>query len=372
MQAPEPGAQRKLPRPNASRDAFRMSDPANDDDYNEPRPKKRGRPRKSDTEGRAPKRRSTGEASRRASNPTGQPKRRGRPPGSKNKTKTAKTIGKKGLPQALSGPHAPRHRESLAPRPSANRRPSESDNEWEDEEDIELPPSPAKPYTHIAPYVRRVRQATIEAKWSPLGAPSLKALTSILQLAHRPILQRLSNTQQRQTHTAAALRLVTNQITKKIARGLPFPPSSMLPARGKGSGSRGRPRNLPDGGREAELNFESVLDSKQELERQLDPALDAVELLRAEKERMEQELEMDYEALRNLQEGARAQAREQRELLKRVHDFAREEKNAPKTKDQDMIIKEEQGALENPFLVSVLIETLHDHKLTCTRMQREI
>lgn len=146
----------------------------------------------------------------------------------------------------------------------------------------------------------------------------------------------------------------------------------MLPARGKGSGSRGRPRNLPDGGREAELNFESVLDSKQELERQLDPALDAVELLRAEKERMEQELEMDYEALRNLQEGARAQAREQRELLKRVHDFAREEKNAPKTKDQDMIIKEEQGALENPFLVSVLIETLHDHKLTCTRMQREI
>lgn len=80
-----------------------------------------------------------------------------------------------------------------------------------------------------------------------------------------------------------------------------------------------RRRGGGDGGRELELDFERVLDASQALERQLDPALHAVELLRKEKERLERELERDYKTLQNLEAGARGQSRQQREQLKKAH-----------------------------------------------------
>ncbi|TQW05730.1 kinetochore protein fta7 [Cordyceps javanica] len=207
----------------------------------------------------------------------------------------------------------------------------DSETNDDDEDEDEGPPSPEKPYPHVAPFTRRVRQSTIETKWSPLGRGSIKALTSILQLAHRPVLQRLtsSSSSQRAAPTEAALRLITKRILDKVrgveARGvapLPFPPAS-LPTRTQ----RGRPRGgraEQDGGRETELNFESVLDAKQTLERQLDPVLHAVDLLGAEARRMEAELEADYEALRLLEAEARARARESRGLLKKAHVLAPE------------------------------------------------
>lgn len=75
-------------------------------------------------------------------------------------------------------------------------------------------------------------------------------------------------------------------------------------------------------GRATELDFESVLDAKQALERQLDPALHAVELLTREKEKLERELEKDYEALRTLESSAKAQGREYRGMLKKAHVLA--------------------------------------------------
>ncbi|KAG5925625.1 hypothetical protein E4U53_003264, partial [Claviceps sorghi] len=68
--------------------------------------------------------------------------------------------------------------------------------------------------------------------------------------AQRPILQRISDSQLRREHTASALRLITHRISRKISRGLPFPPASM-PA------NVGRAPLQSDGGREVELNFES-------------------------------------------------------------------------------------------------------------------
>ncbi|KAM3533489.1 hypothetical protein MY4038_003275 [Beauveria bassiana] len=210
------------------------------------------------------------------------------------------------------------------------------DSEAEDDiDDDDGPPSPEKPYPHVAPFTRRVRQSTIETKWSPLGRGSLKALTSILQLAQRPVLQRLTSSSsstsasasRRAAPTEAALRLITKRVLDKIrgvpARGLaplPFPPAS-LPTRTQ----RGRPRGgraEQDGGRETELNFESVLDAKQTLERQLDPVLHAVDLLGAEARRLEEELEQDYEKLRLLEAEARTRARENKNLLKKAHVLA--------------------------------------------------
>lgn len=185
----------------------------------------------------------------------------------------------------------------------------------DDDDDVSNRPalqSPEKPYVHVAPHTRRVRQSAIESKWTPLTNASLTAVSSTLQYAQRPILQRLADSQLRREHTASALRQITHRIARKITRGLPFPPASM-PA------NVGRAPLQSDAGREVELNFESVLDGKLNLERQLEPALDGLEVLRREKEAMEEELERDYVTLRNLEAGAKAQAREQRSLLKKAH-----------------------------------------------------
>lgn len=101
----------------------------------------------------------------------------------------------------------------------------------------------------------------------------------------------------------------------------------------------GRAPLQSDAGREVELNFESVLDGKLNLERQLEPALDGLEVLRREKEAMEEELEQDYETLRNLEADARDQARDKRRLLKKAHVFT----PAPSVKREDG----EEGVKEN-------------------------
>jgi hypothetical protein len=98
-------------------------------------------------------------------------------------------------------------------------------------------------------------------------------------------------------------------------------PSARAPRGGRQTGATSTAANAVDG-RAIELDFESVLDAKQALERQLDPALHAVELLTREKEKLERELEQDYEALRNLESSAKAQGREYRGMLKKAHVLA--------------------------------------------------
>ena len=366
---------RKRGRPSnaskAAEAAARQEAEAQDNDEAS-RPKKRGRPRKSDTAPAAAKQKPTGAAggnqnsianllrgpnpnprvamdepgesstaqrrgarpslgdvapaeaqnktARRRSDGTGGKRGGGARKSTGGKTTAATTTARKRIPQPQSGPSAVTRREdSDSPdEPSFMRlRPGDDAEEEEsDNADDAYPPSPPKSYPHVAPHIRRVRQSTIQNKWSSLGGGSVKALTSILQLAHRPILQRLSNSQQRRKHTSDALRIVTDRITRKIAR-LPFPPAS-LPTRTKPGRPRGG-RAEQDGGRETELNFESVLDAKQTLERQLDPVLHAVELLNGEVERMEAEVERDYETLRNLEAQARAQGKENKALLKNSH-----------------------------------------------------
>ncbi|PTB66418.1 hypothetical protein BBK36DRAFT_1141267 [Trichoderma citrinoviride] len=246
-------------------------------------------------------------------------KRRGRPPRSGRASQDSPAPRAKRPPEDEPEPAADAHT------PKKQRRSHQDADPEEDNDD--LPPSPEKPYPHISPHVHRVRQSTIESKWSPLPESTISAASSMLALAHRPILQRLSNSEQRHNHTSAALRLVTHRITRKIARGIPFPPASMPSARvprgrQQAAGAAPVPAAAVTDGRAIELDFESVLDAKQALERQLDPALHAVELLEREKEKLERELERDYETLRNLEASAKAQGREYRGLLKKAHVLA--------------------------------------------------
>lgn len=211
----------------------------------------------------------------------------------------------------------------------------------------EPPPSPPKPYLHIVPRTRRIRPSTIASKWSPLTGPSLPTIASLLQLAHAPILQRTSHTHNRRAHATVALDLITKRIARKLAKGLPFPPASVAPA------SRALVKNSDaDGGRETELDFEAVLDARAALERQLTPGLQSVELLRRERERMEKELERDYENLRGLEARARGQARERRELLKKAHVLAPAGRTSPPDADSRSLQTRSTTPSENLFKVN--------------------
>ncbi|KAL6696019.1 CENP-Q, a CENPA-CAD centromere complex subunit domain-containing protein [Trichoderma pleuroticola] len=249
-------------------------------------------------------------------------RRRGRPAGS-TRVSTGATTENSPAPNARRAPAIDSEPAGDAPVSKKKQRRPPQDANVEDEDD-DVAPSPSKPYPHVSPHINRVRQSTIESKWSPLPESTVAAANSMLVLAHRPVLQRLSGSEQHQNHTSAALRLVSHRITRKIARGIPFPPASMPSARVP----RGRQASAAPGavgvtdGRATELDFESVLDAKMALERQLDPALHAVELLTREKEKLEKELERDYETLRNLESSAKAQGREYRGLLKKAHVLA--------------------------------------------------
>lgn len=183
------------------------------------------------------------------------------------------------------------------------------------------------PYPHVTTRVRGVKQSTIDAKWKALNASAIATATQTLTLANRPIMQRLAGTEQRRQHASNVLALLQRRISRKLQRGLPFPPPAIAPSTTSvsarqqlrsGGRRRGR-RAMSEGGHEAELNFESVIDGTQALERQLEPALHALEVLKKEKSRVETELEKDYKVLQNLEAGARQRAKEQRDRIKKAH-----------------------------------------------------
>ncbi|KAM0265848.1 hypothetical protein ACHAPA_007527 [Fusarium lateritium] len=260
------------------------------------------------------------------------------------------TIKKRGRPKggrpSAEKANEPQPEEQEQDPNAKKKRRSRNDAPSDSEESL---PSPEKPYLHIAPFKRTIRSSTIAAKWTPLSGSSLPAATSILALAHQPILSRTSTTRNRRTHASSALHLVSRRIERKLARGLPFPPAS--------STTTTRRRADADGGRAMELDFEAVLDGKTALERQLVPGLHAVELLKAERDRMEKELDKDYEELRRLEANARAQTRERKDLFRKAHVLAPTSRPTSKDKDTAFVpgIKDE-GTLKD--LVETPLEPL--------------
>ncbi|RYP54936.1 hypothetical protein DL769_010258 [Monosporascus sp. CRB-8-3] len=175
-------------------------------------------------------------------------------------------------------------------------------------------PEPEQPaYRHLATATRRVPRGVIESKWAPLDAASISSVTKLLAAASRPVLLRLNNPT-KHAHAAAALSAVANRLRSKLARGLPFPPpppAHALSGNGGGGASRGS--------REDELEYERTVSAIQGLETALDPLLHGVELLQRERERAERELDREYRVLATLGANARAQARERRERMRRLH-----------------------------------------------------
>ncbi|TQN74609.1 hypothetical protein CSHISOI_00823 [Colletotrichum shisoi] len=246
--------------------------------------------------------------------------------------------GRPRISDGASSPHAPEEQPSKSrkskKRPSgdedaadsapAKKRRRRTSDEIRQQQQLLLqssmdPPAarrPAPKHRHIAPRVRQIPRSIIEEKWTPLAPPTLAHVSSLLRLAERPVLQRLAANEKRRDQAASAIRLVTNRLSRKLSRGLPFPPAA-APSTGSGAGTRKAAD--ADGGRAEELNFERVIEGVAALERQLDPLLHAVELLKVEKERDERSLEADYDSLRTLEANARSEARNFKDNLRKTH-----------------------------------------------------
>ncbi|KAI0485495.1 CENP-Q, a CENPA-CAD centromere complex subunit-domain-containing protein [Xylaria cf. heliscus] len=154
------------------------------------------------------------------------------------------------------------------------------------------------PYRHITERTRRVTHEVIESKWSSLDPSSLTNIASVLHSVSLPTLQHVVPKQY--AHAEDVLEKVIRGLCKRSAR-LPFPPASVLPRR------------------EDELDFERTQSAVEVLLSQLDPLQHSVELLKREKERVEKDLEREYKVLDRLSTNARAEARERRDRLRKVH-----------------------------------------------------
>ncbi|EEY19205.1 predicted protein [Verticillium alfalfae VaMs.102] len=125
--------------------------------------------------------------------------------------------------------------------------------------DVPAPPKPSMLFRHIGTKPASIPRARIEATWIPLPAPSIAIVTSLLHLAERPVLQRLATNTKRRDHAAFALRTVSHNLARKLARRFPFPPAaSGAPGRTRAVG-RAAARDADP--RDEELDYERCIDA---------------------------------------------------------------------------------------------------------------
>lgn len=210
---------------------------------------------------------------------------------------------------------------NVARRKSKTRRPS---SEGRDQSPARPSPSHADsdsdsstpPYRHIAKRTRQVSHDVIETKWSSLDPSSVANIANLLHSVSVPTL--LHVVPKQYAHAEDILEKIIRGLRKRSAR-LPFPPASTLPRR------------------EDELDFERTQSAVEVLLSQLDPLQHSVELLRREKERAEKELERQYTILNDLGSNARAEAREWRDRLRKVHVLVPEATYASITNNIDLL-----------------------------------
>ncbi|KAH7367339.1 CENP-Q, a CENPA-CAD centromere complex subunit-domain-containing protein [Plectosphaerella cucumerina] len=175
------------------------------------------------------------------------------------------------------------------------------------------PPAPAIKCRHISDKPTTITESSVRETWSPLTAPSIPLATSHLDLASRPVLQKLPTNLKRQDHAADVLRKVSNIIARRL-RSFPLPP-----ALNRGPQKRGPRGSRPLDPRDDELNPEHVLDAVKSLQRSLDTLLDSRRLLEMERDRQQAALEKEYNELDRLEGNARSEVRGLREQLRKAH-----------------------------------------------------
>lgn len=169
-------------------------------------------------------------------------------------------------------------------------------------------------YGYIEPRNRQVPRSTISAKWLPLDEPSITTCLNMVSDASRPVLLRLRDREKRYEDGHKVLQILANRLRSKLRKGMPFPPPTFKPAGGRAEGLS----------HADELDFESIIDSIEALERTLNPVLDSIKLLEKEKSKEETALKEDYRQLTALEANARSEARVWTERGRKAHPFVPE------------------------------------------------
>ncbi|KAF2964801.1 hypothetical protein GQX73_g8761 [Xylaria multiplex] len=233
-------------------------------------------------------------------------KKRGRPPKSEGRDENSSTA-----PQIRSSQHQKEAAGEDSQTGSRQRRPNETHQKSKSRKrsfegrnqspvrssspaSVSSPP----PYRSMVEQTRRVTHNSMETKWSSLESSSIAKLGSLLYSVSLPTLHHVP--QKQYAHAEDVLEKLVKALCRKSGK-LPFPLASTLPRR------------------EDELDFERTQSAVEVLQSQLDPLQHSVELLRREKERAEKNLEREYKVLDRLSTNARANARERRERLRKLH-----------------------------------------------------
>lgn len=214
------------------------------------------------------------------------------------------------------------------------------------------PPSPPRKYRRIAARNLTIPRTKIEESWTPLPAASITLATTLLHLAERPILQGLSNPRRR-SQAAQALRAVSGQLTRRLARNFPFPPALSQSSSSASAAAAAVARRTSSGGpngngnsngnkkgkpvadpRDEELDFDRCVAATQSLERIQDTLLHGNQLLRAELAREEAALERDTADLEALEANARSEIRGLRDCLRKAHPLVPQLQPQPQSQSQ--------------------------------------
>lgn len=265
---PQQGNRAKAPRESSEADKSADESRSIGDSS---RPKRRGRPRKSDTASQEPE-------------PADEQEHEHEQTFTKNKRKKQQ----------------PRRLEPVAEEEEGQDEGASSE---EDEQEF--------PFRYLKESTKSISRSVISEKWSALDGPSISAVGTFLADAQRPVLLRLQNTSRRREHAAAALSGVSRRLHTKLVRGLPFPAPTAGPTRRAATGSH-----------EDEFDFERAMNAVQALENTLNPLLHSVSLLEREIKKEEDALGRDYDSLHKLEANARSEAKGWREKAKREHVLA--------------------------------------------------
>ncbi|KAI2631660.1 CENP-Q, a CENPA-CAD centromere complex subunit-domain-containing protein [Xylaria nigripes] len=261
--------------------------------------------------------------------PTLAPKRRGRPPlfkaGRGNSDARLPNEPSQARKEATSGKHhteSKQHRSSGAHRKSKKSGPSSRDHDQSLSRSSSPEPVSPPPYRHIEERTRQVTHDVIESKWSSLDPSSVANVAALLRTASQPPLLHVARKQY--AHAEDVIEKVIRGLCKRSGR-LPFPPASTFPRR------------------EDELDFEQTQSAVELLLSQLDPLQHSVELLRRAKEDAEKELEREYKLFDRLSTNARAEARERRDRLKKIHDLVPESTAGSTNNNSTHLLSADQG-----------------------------
>jgi hypothetical protein len=225
---------------------------------------------------------------------------------------------------------ARRRRSSVGPENLKQRRIGHvsAQSQPSDDEDASVPNTEAPKHRSLVSRAHTVSRAEIAKKWEPLDSASIAMVDSIVRDAERSVLVRVPERNNKRELSELAMKAVSRRLRSKLAKGMPFPPalSKVVPSSGVAGrkiSAHGAARGST-GSHEGELSFEGTIDDIQRLQLLLDPLQHSLILLQREKEREEAALENDYDVLHDLENNARAEARDWQQRAKKAHALAPE------------------------------------------------